>query len=237
MQSVPLSHQKYGQLILVSNICSMTGTNIVLWITDSRSTLDALKGNIWKPDKEIQILYNMIYRLVERGIRVIGIWTPSHCGALENNKADLLASRAISEPNLEHAKHPVPFSVVKTITKNNQVPILSYFHSHDEDIQKSNVSTRKAEVVLNQIRSNCSPLVRKFHAGGREYDPICKFCTMEVPEDVEHLFKHCPGRRQERQKYFGRESRKKSVDELCVETPIQVLGFLLDVGLLEGSRW
>ena len=60
------------------HICSMTDTNIVLWITDSRSTLDALKGNIWKTDEEIQILWNMIYRFLERGIRVIGIWTPSH---------------------------------------------------------------------------------------------------------------------------------------------------------------
>ena len=123
---------------------------------------------------------------------MIRIWTPSHCGVLENEKADLLASRAISEPKLEHAQHPVPFLVVKTITKNNQVPILSCFHSYDEDIQQLNVSTRKAEVVLNQIWANCSPLVRKFHTGGGEYDPICKLCTMEVPEDVEHLFKHCP---------------------------------------------
>ena len=127
---------------------------------------------------------------------------------MEKDKDNLLASRAIYEPKLKQAQHPEPFSVVKMITKNNQVHILSCVHSDDEDLQKLNMLTRKAEVVLNQIRANCSPFLWKFHTRGGEYDPICKSCFMEVPEDVEHLFEHCPGRRQERQKQFGKESKK-----------------------------
>ena len=63
------------------------------------------------------------------------------------------------------------------------------------------------------------------------YEPLCQACSLGVPEMVEHLLKRCPGRTIARIKHLGRNSLG-TIEEICSKYPLQVLGFIRDVGLL-----
>ena len=102
----------------------------------------------------------------------------------------------------------------------------------DNDEYKLTVSRRKAEVTLNQLRANCSPLVCDFHTA-ETYNLICQACLLRIPETVYYLLR--PGRTIARQKHLGPNSRA-TIEDLCTKYPMQVLGFLLDEGLLRDEK-
>ena len=199
----------------------------VIWATDSRSLLEALNGNVAKAASHTQRLWEVIRSRLHEVFRIEAVWVPSHCGIPENERADKIANAAVAREFIEHNRAVVPFEVARTLSKQKQQSsLVSLEDSLDETLH---LTTRKAEIVLNQLVAQCSPLVRSFRTSA-EYDPICKDCSIGVPETVEHLMERCPGRRNARRKHFG--GSRLSIADLCNQHPKQVLGFLLDVGLL-----
>ena len=97
------------------------------------------------------------------------------------------------------------------------------------------LSFRRAEAVLNQLITDCSPLVATFHTSNEpSFDPICRKCHLSVRETVEHLLIRCCGRKHSILSWLGYNGRK-TVEETCREQPLQVLQFLNNEGLLHQS--
>ena len=166
------------------------------------------------------------------GISVTALCVLSHRGLSENEKADFLANMAIKMPFEQHSKSHIRYEEVKALTRQRQPTRLLYIEFVDPGKQKDYLA-RHVEVVLNQLRAGCSPLVRTFRTADA-YDPTCMACPMGAPETVDHLLRRCIGRASARRKHFGVQSRL-DIEDLCTKYPQQVLGFLLDVGLLEES--
>ncbi len=62
-----------------------------------------------------------------------------------------------------------------------------------------NLSKRRAEAVLHQPITNCSPLVADFyHRSNKDdvkpYNPVCSACPHGLNEAIEHLILQCPDR-------------------------------------------
>ena len=55
-----------------------------------------------------------------RGICIIALWVPAHCGIPESEVAGELASVASKKPFLNHMAVPPAFKTVKTLTKRKQ---------------------------------------------------------------------------------------------------------------------
>ena len=122
------------------------------------------------------------------------------------------------EPFSEHCVCRLAPEVVRTFTRRKQLSKRISFR--DDDEYKLTVSRRKAEVTLNQLRANCSPLVRDFHTA-ETYDPICQACLLRVPETVDHLLRRCPGRTIARRNHLGPNSRA-TIEDLCTKYLMQV---------------
>ena len=204
----------------------------ILWATDSRSVLEALDGNISKASDRVQQLWRQIARLVNIGISVTALWVPLHCGLSENEKADFLANKTIKMAFEQRSKSHIRYEEVKALTRQRQSTRLLCIEDVDPGKQKD-YRARRVEVVLNQLRAGYSPLVRTFRTADA-YDPTCMACPMGTPETVDHLLRRCIGRASARRKHFRVQSRL-DIEDLCTKYPQQVLGFLLDVGLLEDS--
>ena len=206
----------------------LAGNIHVLWCTDSQSVLDALQGNTSRPGPQTQLLWDNIRSKLDKRIAITEVWVRAHCRIPENELADQLATKATKRPFSEHCVSRLAPEVVRTFTRRKQLSKLISFR--DDDEYKLTVSRRKAGVILNQLRANCSPLVRDFHTA-ETYDPICQACLLRVPETVDDLLHRCPGRTIARRKHPGPNSRA-TIEGLCTKYPIQVLGFVLDEGLL-----
>ena len=200
----------------------------VLWCTDSQSVLDALQGNTSRAGPQTQILWDNIRSELDKRIAITAVWVPAQCGIPENELADQLAMKATKRPFSEHCVSRLSLEVVQTFTRRKQLSKLISFREDDEC--KFTVSRRKAEVTLNQLRANCSPLVRDFHTA-QTYDPICQACLLRVPETVDHLLRRCPGRTIARRKHLGQNSRA-TIEDFCTKYPMHVLGFLLDPAII-----
>ncbi len=71
------------------------------------------------------------------------------------------------------------------------------------------ISNRRAEAVLHQLITNCSPLFADFHHWScgddyNPYNPICTACPHDVKESVEHMILRYVGRAASRRKRIGR---------------------------------
>ena len=203
----------------------------ILWATDSRSLLDALSGNTTKASGITQHLWRTITTWLDKGTRITAIWTPSHCGISENERADKLANEAVQKSASEHRLNSTSFEVIRSSAKVRKTPHLVYIN-HTALTETVNITQRRAEVLLNQLLANCSPLFRTFRTS-EKYEPKCMKCNLNVKETVEHLFQRCPGRSRNCRKHLGSISRA-SLDEICAKFPIETLGFLQDEGLLDG---
>ena len=159
---------------------------------------------------------------------IAALWVPTHFGNPENELADQLATKATKRPFSEHCITRLAPEVVRTFTRRKQLSKLISFRDYDE--YKLTVSRKKAEVTLNQLRANRSPLVRDFQTA-ETYGPIFQACLLRVPETVDHLLRRCPGRTIARRKHLGPNSRA-AIEDSCTKYPMQVLGFLLEEGLL-----
>lgn len=77
------------------------------------------------------------------------------------------------------------------------------------------LTLRRAEVLLNQIVTDCSPIASTFHfPNERHHNSICTNCPLQVKESLEHLLIRCSGRKQARRYNLG-QIRSKSVDDIC----------------------
>ena len=72
------------------------------------------------------------------------------------------------------------------------------------------------EVILNQLRADCYPLVRTFRTK-EEYNPICQACSLQVPETLEHQLRRCPGRAQQRRILGGGQVQIAQSAEVPIE--------------------
>ena len=156
------------------------------------------------------------------------MWVPAHCGIPENELADQLETKATKRSFSEHCVSRLAPEVVRTFTRRKQLSKIISFR--DDDEYKLTLSRGKAVVTLNQLRANCSPLVRDFHTA-ETYYLICQACVLRVPETVKHFLSRCRGRTIARRKHLCPNSRA-TIEDLCTKYPMQVLGFLLDEGLL-----
>ena len=142
----------------------------VLWCIDSQSVLNALQGNTSRARPQTQLLWDNIRSKLDKRIVITAVWVPAHCGTPDNELADQLATKATKGPFSEHCVSRLAPEVVRTFTRRKQLSKLISFRKDDE--YKLTVSRRKARVTLNQLRANCSPLVRDFHTA-ETYDSIC----------------------------------------------------------------
>ena len=83
-------------------------TRTILWGTDSKSTLDALGTTPWTSSDHVQELWTVMLQLWDHGHKVIVVWVPGHCGLLENEMADTLATEVASKPFLRHTFATIP---------------------------------------------------------------------------------------------------------------------------------
>ena len=210
------------------NLPDLAANSHVLWCTDSQSVLDALQGNTSKAGPQTQLFWDNIRSKLDKKIAITAVWVPAHCGIPENELADQLATKATKRPFSEHCVSRLAPEVVKTFTRRKQLSKLISFR--DDVKYKLTVSRRKAEVTLNQLRANYSPLNRDFDTA-ENYDPICQACLLRVPETVDHLLRRCPGRTFARRKHLGPNSRA-TIEDLCTKYPMQVLEFFLDEDIL-----
>ena len=201
-------------IIAFEKLPSLPRGSTVLWATDSHSTLDALDGNLGKASDQVIRLWSTIRRHLHKGLIIKALWVPAHCGIPENEKADRLAAAGAKGPPEEHARAPLTFETIKTFTRKRQPSKLLCMDDIDTE-KKIPITARKAEVILNQLRADCCPLVRTFRTK-EEYNPICQACSLQVPETVEHLLRRCPGRAPQRRIHLGPVSRN-TVEELCTK--------------------
>ena len=161
----------------------------VLWCTDSQSVIDALQGNISRAGPQTQLLWDSIRSKLDKRIAITAVWVPAHCGIPENDLADQLATKAMKRPFTEHCVSRLTSEVVRTFTRQKQPSKLISFR--DDDEYKFPVTRRKAEVTLNQLWANCSPLVCAFHTA-ETYYPKCQACLTRVPEAADHQTARLP---------------------------------------------
>ena len=198
-----------------------------MWATDSKSLIDALSGDISKAGDHTQLVWRAIERHLNKGTEISAVWVPAHCGIPENEQADKLANAGCRRKFSDHHVRSIPHEVIKSITRaRNPVDLVCL--QNDDLVKHLPISRRRAEVVLNQLRASCSPLLKTFRTS-EKHEPNCTACTMNVADTVEHFIKRCPGRIRERRKNLGRESRL-SVEELCTKHPHRILGYINDMG-------
>ena len=147
----------------------------------------------------------------------------------ENERAEKLANEAVKKPASENRLNSTPFQfIIRSSAKVRKTPHLVYI-DHTALTETVNITQRRAEILLNQLLANCSPLVRTFRTS-EKYEPKCMKYNLNVKETVEHLLKRCPGRSRNRRKHLGSINRA-SLDEICAKFPMEILGFLQDEGL------
>ena len=145
---------------VLEHLPDLAANSHVLLCTDSKSVLDTLQGNISRAGPQTQLLWDNIRSKLDKRIAITAVWVPAHCGIPENELAGQLATKATKRPFSENCVARLAPEVVRTFTRRKQLSKLIRFR--DDDEYKFTVSRRKAEVTPNQLRANCSPLVRDF---------------------------------------------------------------------------
>ena len=200
-----------------------------MWATDSKGLIDALGADI---SDHAQLVWRAIERHLHEGTEVSAVWVPAHCGIPENEQADKQANAGCRRTFSDHHVRNIPHKAVKSLTRVRKPADLNCLRNGDL-VKHLPILRRRAEVVLNQLCANCSPLLKTFRTS-KKYEPICTACTMNVPDTIDHFIKRCPGQAPERRAHFGREHRP-FVEELCTKHPHQSLGYINDMGLSTSS--
>ena len=183
------------------------------WIfTDSESAVkrleagpgaqtDTIADNIW-------LNLNALAKYCEVNIQ----WIPGHRDIEGNEAADEAAKEAAQ---LNQQDVAVDFNTMKSTIKRHfrkkwsaavlaREGIYSAANVHKPPAQLTNV-TRKEEVIIHQLRTGASPLVRSHWARYAQRPEAERLCPngCNVKEDVLHVFWSCPYYSGPRMKHFG----------------------------------
>ena len=189
--------------------------------------MESFQGNIHKASASTQELYEILQDCLRHGIKITAAWVPSHCGIRENKQADKFAATAAAAALSAH-QAVTSLGNLRATTRISRKSTLVSINTTENSIH--GISIRRADVLVNQILTRCSPLGKSFRTA-EHTDFTCMSCNLYVKETVERMMLHCPGRRRARNQFFGRKT-KLDLAELCTKHPEQVLGYLYDVGLL-----
>ena len=161
------------------------------------------------------------------GCRLTAVWIPSHCGLKEIEEADNQANLGVDQPLVQHQRVPLSEesaeSILRLKPKGNLVTLCGIPDSLP-------VSNSRAEVILNQLITDCPPLTKAFFLE-KAQSRLCSKCPNRAIDTVNHLILRCSGRATSRRRILPRQ-RNTTISKLCHENPYQVLEYLHNEELL-----
>ena len=177
--------------------------------TDSKSAIQRLEaGPTSQTCAKSNRVWSMLCDLADRA-QVTIQWVPGHTGVPGNERADVLAGEACSEPqdmvplDLDTATAAIKR---RTRTKAKERALSHAMWSVSEGGNKwepvNKCRTRLEEVIVNQLRTGYCPLVREtLYRIGAAADPYCLECG--TVETVKHMLQDCGAWEAPRAAIFG----------------------------------
>ena len=183
-------------------------TNQVVFLTDSRSSIEAMKNYMPKHQSHlINIIKNKGYDLTESNIKITIQWIPSHVGVDGNEMADEIARAGHTNDHLIPAA--LDISDVKILVKRAQHTRWQRIYDVGKQnihigpikptIEKwpwSNTKRRLTETAMVRLRIGHVGLNKHLHRFNMADSPLCEVCREQ--ETVQHYLLTC--RRYERQR-------------------------------------
>ena len=175
--------------------------------TDSKSAIQRLDaGPLEQKCQRAEKVWKLLTDLSDRAHIYIQ-WVPGHTGVPGNEEADRIAGEACDG---DQTATPIDLDTATAAIKRRtrkKTRDRAHNNTHVAETKADRLSTqgcrtRWEEVVVNQLRANCSPLTREalFRVGSTK-DPNCRDCG--ILEDVRHLLTSCGAWERPRAEIFG----------------------------------
>lgn len=182
------------------------GIDDAVIVSDAKSVLQALEGSVlYKNNYLIPRIKAELEKAGREGIRVRLIWVPSHRGISGNERADVLAKRAIKEGRSNFFRVPLSdfFAVPRSRLGVNfenyldfwaNVKGVQYFRKiyckQKKPWYYHYTIDRRAIVTVSRIRSNHYSLNHSLNRKNLVDDPSCS-CGHPI-QDINHVVFDCP---------------------------------------------
>jgi kelch-like protein 2/3 len=216
------------------DIISSSGEDKFLIVSDSLSSLTALKGNNYDNPDVLYILERCHF-LIQDGKAITFVWCPSHIGIKGNETADRMAKEALNHRISElwipytDLKPKINRYVYDKWQRTWDVEVDNKLHSIRPDLtqswSKGFRSDRREEVVLARSRIGHTHFTHSYLLK-REDRPECIPCA--TPLTVKHILVDCIDFAHVRPRYFQANSMKDLFDSV---DPSKILNFLRHIRL------
>jgi len=202
----------------LQHVAQLTNRNTdVVFVSDSRSVIDSLRGDPYYMSPDIIPTFNALSLVARNSHTVHLVWVSSHCGLRLNDRVDRLANDGTKCPQHGVA---LPVQAAKTAIRQSTAydpPLLNSKKLGDQN-------QRAITVTLNQLLTGHCKLLRQYlHRIEAAPSPDCNYCT-GTPEDAHHLLLQCPGRARSRQR--ASLDKHPSVKTAITKEPSDVVRFL-----------
>jgi len=171
-------------------------TGLVIF-SDSLSAIQAIKNS--KEESMVTEILVLCTHLSYKGININFEWIPSHCGIIGNDKADLAAKHATTNPEI-NVSFRLNKSEIKSDLKKHFSQIWEsrweesncFLSSHHKKALKTfpcKLKSRKDIVTLYRLRSGNIGLNTDLKKIGKHETGLCHNCN--VPETLQHYITEC----------------------------------------------
>jgi ribonuclease HI/endonuclease/exonuclease/phosphatase family metal-dependent hydrolase len=213
-------------LLLASNlILKERNVKSVMIYVDNQALIHAITKMRPTPSHYLLDAFHRAMTLIKKehpGIKVSIKWVPAHKGVVGNERADLLAKKAITDSSSSENRLPSlltkPLPASKSATKQAFQKKLQK-ETQEEWVKSSRFrrmertdprapSTsyvklisplpRRAASLITQIRTGHIPVAKYLHRIGKVPSPTCPACKQET-ETIQHFILQCPAHERARQ--------------------------------------